>query len=453
MTLLRWLPRFWAALQTMRDMEHREGWSRTEIEAYQLERLNQIWAHARTAVPYYTRLALEHDLPERFASLLEYQTLVPELSRVTVRDQPQAFLSRRPAAGRWAITGGTTGMPMRVFWEHSAHREMLRARYRFLQGWGIDFFARCAFLWGHAHSYLPGLAGWWARQQVRLSDWLRNRIRLCAYDLGRDDLRRHLARISAFRPQWLYAYSRAAELLAQEAMTTHFECDSLRLVVLTAEAATPTIVQNVKQGLQVQTAIEYGSIDCGFLAGEGADRHLHVREDVVLLETHLRADGRHDLLVTVLNNPSFPLLRYQIGDVSESPLFRPERGMARLEGVLGREHDILVTRTGRLIHPTRLDTLFKIETRQVRRYQVHQYADGSVVATLDMVDPGNAVESHHLGSILQDILEGFPVEVRVVRNILLTPAGKQRAVVSDLDCGWANGSRLPPTPVGAAGPT
>lgn len=453
MTLLRWLPRFRAAGQTMREMEARERWSRPEIEVFQLDRLNRLWGHARTAIPYYSRLTAEHRLPDRFHSLADYENRMPVLPRVKVRDRPDDFLSPDRKPGSWALTGGTTGMPMRVYWEHAAHLETLRARYRFLQARGIDIFARCAFLWGHAHSYQRGLAGLLARLRKVTSDWLRNRIRLCAYDLGRSDLRRHLARIAAFGPVWLYGYSRATDLLAQEALVSHFECPSLQLAVLTAEPATPAIVHNVERGLRVQAVVEYGSIDCGVLAAEGDDRLLHVREDLVHLETAPRADGRYDLLVTVLNNPSFPLLRYQIGDVTETPLIRPERGMSRLPSVVGRQNDILVTRTGRLVHATRLDTLFKVETEQVRRFQVHQHTDGSVIATLDMLGPTNQPEVHRLERILTEIVEGFPVEVRPVGDITLTEAGKQRAVVSELDRGWANEPRQPALPVTATGRT
>ena len=71
MRLLRHLPRFRQAYRALGELEARERWSRPQVEAWQLERLNAVWAHARAHVPYYRRLAAE--LPPRFASLDEFR--------------------------------------------------------------------------------------------------------------------------------------------------------------------------------------------------------------------------------------------------------------------------------------------------------------------------------------------------------------------------------------------
>jgi phenylacetate-coenzyme A ligase PaaK-like adenylate-forming protein len=44
-----------------------------------------------------------------------------------------------------------------------------------------------------------------------------------------------------------------------------------------------------------------------------------------------REHGQYDIIVTVLNNPSFPLIRYAIGDVTSAELVEPSAG-----GPIGR---------------------------------------------------------------------------------------------------------------------
>ena len=63
---------------------------------------------------------------------------------------------------------------------------MLRCRYRMQAAWGVDFFDRSAMLWGHSASLKPGLAGYLALVRLPVEDWLRNRLRLSAYQVGRD---------------------------------------------------------------------------------------------------------------------------------------------------------------------------------------------------------------------------------------------------------------------------
>src|SRR5262245_46799243 len=268
MNMMRLLPRFKEAYDTLDVLAHRESWSRTQIEAFQLERLNSVWQHAIAHVPHYRRLARESRLPERFQNLAEFQASVPLLSKATVKMQPKAFLSDQPGPGGWRRTGGSTGTPMQVFWSHDAHLEMLRSKYRSQDSWGLDIFDRTAYLWGHSASFAPGLPGRVARIRQPLEDRLRNRIRLSAYSLGHEDLRQYLARIARFRPVSLYGYSRAITLLAQEAEVVGFACDSLKLVVLTGEPAFPHLVDTIERTFGVPAVVEYGSIECGQIAHE-----------------------------------------------------------------------------------------------------------------------------------------------------------------------------------------
>ncbi|HEX5272250.1 MAG TPA: HAD hydrolase family protein, partial [Gemmataceae bacterium] len=431
MTLVRLLPRFRRAYRALPELERREGWSRAEIEAHQLERLNALWAHAVAHVPYYRRLA--DGLPPRFASVAEFRQAVPLLPKAAVRAEPKSFLSDRAEPGHWARTGGSTGTPMSNYWATRAHQASLHAKYRFCAAWGIDVFDRMAFLWGHSASLKRGLPGLVARCRMPVEDRLRNRIRLSAYTLGRDDLAGYLRRIIAFRPAALYGYSRALGLLAAEAAALGVRVDSLAAVILTGEPAFPHLVKEMEAAFGVPAVIEYGSVECGFLAGEAPDRTLRVREDRVLMEALPRDDGRFDIVVTVLDNPSFPLIRYAIADVTEAPLDFPGRGFAVLAGVGGRDNDLVISRSGRRLHSGRLDAMFKYEVRGVRRFRVHQRADGSLSAALEMNDATAALDTAALERRLTDLLEGYPARVEVVAAVPQTAAGKHRLVTSDLD--------------------
>jgi phenylacetate-CoA ligase len=440
MRLLRFLPRFRAARRALRQLEERERWPRAQIEAFQLERLNAVWGHAVAYVPHYRRLAAEAGLPQRFASLDEFRAAVPVLPKAAVRERGRDFLSERAARGHWTRTGGSTGTPMDCYWAADAHCTMLRGKYRFQASWGLDIFVRTVFLWGHSASLKPGLAGLVARLRQPLEDRLRNRLRLSAYRLGRDDLRHYLRRIAAFRPALLYGYSRALALLAEEAEAESFRCDSLRLAVLTGEPASVHLVATIERVFGIPAVVEYGSVECGFLAGEGPDRRLRVREDGVLLET-LPRQGRHDIVVTVLSNPSFPLLRYAIGDVTDAALEVPDHGFAVLKNVVGRNNDLIVSRSGGLLHSAHFDALFKYETRLIRRFRVHQQTDGGVRVALELTDPAASLDLAPLEAKLRELVEGYPVTLEVVEALPRTPAGKHRLVLSDLDI--ANRVRQP----------
>jgi phenylacetate-CoA ligase len=309
MKVLRLLPRFRQAYRAMDELAAREQWNRSAIEAYQLDRLNRLWFEAIHYVPHYRELFSAGNLPREFQSLDEFRRRVPCLSKQSVRDDAGAFLSERSEPGDWRRTGGSTGEPTRIFIGRGAHLAMLRAKYRFYASWGLDIFDRFAFLWGHGASFAPGWAGRSARLRQPVVDRMRNRRRLSAYHLGRDDLRRHLNEIDRFRPAAIYGYASAVYLLAREAIDTGFQCDSLRACILTAEPTYPHMVDTVGLAFSAPVINQYGATECELIAGEDRDGMLRVREDMVLLETLPRPDGGYDIACTELNNSSFPLIR------------------------------------------------------------------------------------------------------------------------------------------------
>jgi phenylacetate-coenzyme A ligase PaaK-like adenylate-forming protein/O-antigen/teichoic acid export membrane protein len=444
-SVLRHLPRFRAAYRELDTLQSHETWTRTEIEAFQLERLNGVWREAVGRVPHYRRQQASLALPTEFASLDEFRRAVPVLRAEAVRAGPREFLSETGRPGRWELTGGSTGLPARFYWAHAARLAMLRTMYRFLAQWGADIFDPMVYLWGHGASFAPGLRGWIARLGRPVEDRLRNRLRLSAYRTDPRQLRTYLDRIAAFRPLSIYAYSTSAALLAQEAEAAGFHCDTLKFVVLTAEPALPQIVRTVQRAFGTPAIVLYGSTDCGLMAHEWPDRTLRVREDRVILETLARNDGRFDLVVTVLDNPSFPLVRYAIGDVTDFPLETPDCGFAVLRNVAGRCNDLILSRAGRHVHPTLLNEVIECDAA-IRCYRVHQRADGSLSVALQLTGPGATVDTARLRKRIARLADGYPVAVEVVDAIPRTPAGKHRWIVSEL-AGAGQGMRA----VGATG--
>ncbi|MFO0805459.1 MAG: hypothetical protein U0791_20335 [Gemmataceae bacterium] len=420
----------------MAVLAERERWPRGDIESLQLERLNAVWRHAIAHVPYYRELRGTKRLPARFASLEEYRDALPVLPKAAVRTQPELFLSNRPHPGIWKRTSGSTGIPTRVYWGREAYGEVLRCKYRFQQSWGVGVFDKQAFLWGNGvKSFHGGMLGVATRFRQPVEDWLRNRVRLPAYRLGREDLRSHLRRLAAARPAALYAYSSAAYLLASEAIRSRVRLDSLRVVMVSAEPAFPHVVSTVERAFGVPAVNEYGSSDCGMLAAEQPDRTLRVREDSVILETLPRVDGRHDIIVTVLSNPSFPLLRYAVGDVSDGPIEVPEAGFSRLTNVAGRDNDFLLTRGGQPLHSVRFDYLFE-NARGVRRYRAHQHRDGSLSVQIEACEREAPPDVAAIRRETTELLEGYPVDVAIVDAIPPAANGKHRWVLSELAPAW-----------------
>lgn len=430
MSVLRLLPRYRGLRETLARLASHERWSRDEIEAHQLARVNTLWRNAVREVPHYAALGRERRLPDTFGSLAEFRAEVPVLSRERVRRRPGSFRSRRFEPGGWHRTGGSTGAPTPVYWSSRSHRASLHAQYRFRELWNIDPFDKTAMLWGHAASFAPGVTGLVDRVRRPAEDWLRKRLRLSAYRLGDDDLRGYLRRMARFRPAWLYAYGSAAYLLARAAEAEAAPVPPLKAVVVTAEPAPAFVLETIESAFGCPALVEYGSVDCGFLAYTDRRRSLRVREDRVILETVPEGDV-HAILVTVLDNPSFPLIRYRIGDVLATEIEKKENGFSVLGPVQGRTNDALVTRTGRRVHSESVTHVLKHESDAIAQFQAKQAEDGEVVVSLK-AEPNMRFDATRVTRKLVDLLEGQPVRLETLEELPKTPGGKHRWVISEL---------------------
>ena len=433
MKLLRYLPRFQQAARQLDELAARETWSRGEIEAFQLDRLNAVWRHVAVHTPHYRQLRAELHLPEQFSSLDQFRHRVPLLAKSQVARDPRSFLSQRAPRGEWYRTSGSTGTPLSIYHSHDAHCEMLRPRHRLYVMWGNDFLARMVWLWNTHDTSAPGIVGHLKRTSQPALDWMRNRLRLSAHRLGPDDLRDHLRRIAAFCPSAMYGLSRAIWLLALEAKATGFHCESLKFVSLTGETTPSTLVSAVESGFGVPALVEYGSVEVPCVANEWPDRTLRVREDFVLLETIARAEGVFEIILTVLTNPSFALLRYRIGDLTAAPLVSPAVGFGILANVTGRHDDLVQSKSGRCLHPMSIDCVFESDTGiPIRRYQVHQFSSGVIRAAIEVnASPSNEA-IRRLEEKICRLVDGYPVTVEVVETIPQTAAGKHRLITSDV---------------------
>lgn len=423
MKLMKHLPRFRQAAAELQRFAEREQWSCGDISAYQLDCINEVWSRARHAVPYYKELAERLDLPQSFDSIEEYSLRMPLLPKSRVQGSPEKFLAVDPEPGRWHRTGGSTGAPTAIFWETLAHRHILRSKYRNEQEHGLDIFDRKVFLLGHSGSFAPGWKGKMQKAMRPIVDGLRNRMRVSAYDLSDHELLQRLQDIVRFRPSSLYGYSSAIDLLSKVADRHSIEIPQLKVAILTAEPADTHMCEGISKRLNCSAVLEYGATECPFIAGQKPTGEIRVRDDVVFLETVGNKNGKFELVLTVLGNSSFPLLRYCIEDTTSMEIRRPESGFGILSDIQGRSNDMLVSQTGRRLHAMSIKHTLE-HYPEIRRFTASQSREGNLCVLLEMNDGLSNSLRRTLQSQLVEMLDGYQVAIEVVDRIPGNVAGK-----------------------------
>ena len=339
-----------------------------ELERAIDRRLGETLTRAGTSSEYYRDLKLTRQSGESAGDFLARH---PVLTREVLRDnfarlvtdrQRGAITGPESHAGRgydWLVvkTGGTTGVPTSVI--HDAwFRDYGRATRLFTQALcGFPLGVRYFRLWGSEQDLLQS-AERFDRQLLRN---LHGEIPLNAFRAKEAELRHHLETMHRHpRVRHLMAYVDAAASLAEFIEEHQLPPPRFNTIMACAGTVTPEWRALLERVYHAEVFDKYGSRECAEIASECcAHEGLHVISPNVFVEI-VDDDGQPcapgqpgHVLVTLLNNHTFPMIRYAIGDLAvwEEGVIPCTCGLSfpRLRSIQGRADDMLTTESNTLL--------------------------------------------------------------------------------------------------------
>lgn len=355
-------------------------------------RLGRLLDGAVAHSPYYRGLGLRRRTGEGAREFLRrFPVLTREILRERftdivadpLRGEITSTESVSPRRYDWIVvkTGGTTGNPTTVVHDRG-QRDWGRATRLFsARQCGHPLGTRYFKLWGSEQDLLNTQM----KLHLRVQRNLLGDLPLNAFRAREADLRRHHATLLA-HPEIdsMMAYVDAAVSLALFIEEKNLPRPRLRTLMACAGTVTPEWRAILERVYGAEVFDKYGSRECCDIACEcPAHRGLHVNSPNAFLEIMDDAGEacppRHAgrILVTMLNNPGFPMIRYAIGDIGqwEEPVPCP-CGCAwpRLHSVEGRSDEMLLTEDGTLLSSVFVRHFVGVSlNRQViREWQVEQ---------------------------------------------------------------------------------
>lgn len=422
------------SLHFLNELRRNEQLPRAELTDLENQLAGDAVAFAMGNSPFYTRTygALGVD-PAEVVRAGAWEEL-PVLDRTTVKEHAQEFPTGEAVgrAVRHGTTGGSTGEPLAVM--HDTRVPTLSLAWRMYSWWGVTPWDNVARLgrWGlgRRQQFLQELS-WWPTKQVNLEASLLTDESLAVFH----------DRVVRTRPKLIEGYMGAMIAYADFLERRHLSIPSPHAVATTAAPLTTSARAHLESTMGAPVYDEYRCAEFGWTAGECREHHgLHVFSDVHRIEVlgpdgHPVADGEiGDITITDLRNRVFPLIRYQTGDrgslVGEPcPCGRPLPLMAALDG---RDSDVFHLPSGAtLAH--QLNGLFASCPDAVRHFQIHQFADYSiVVSVVPGTGPGARARIEKAVDTLRVRTKGeAPVTVDYVDSLPYT-GGKVKFVVSDV---------------------
>jgi phenylacetate-CoA ligase len=301
--------RLYAALQGLRGrplsrfVRQLREWERLpaqEFERLHAERLRWLLGYACEHVPLYRTGPWENAVSGRGAGLetwpvLEREVLRARSDELRAQPRPPQIVTRR--------TSGSTGTPAMIVLTPHADTWGWAHRYRGLLWHGIPIGVRSLRL---SHDRRP------------LRDFLLNHRSVPALDT-REAIESAVRVLREERPPLVAGPPSSLFYLARCLRERSVDGPLAPFARVGGEQLFPFQRAEIEKYLGARVVNSYGCTEIGGLAGECAAGSLHVYAEHVHLEifngeSPAKPGELGDIVVTALNNPAMPLVRYRVGD-------------------------------------------------------------------------------------------------------------------------------------------
>lgn len=425
------------AIPFYRELVRNQYLSPDELDALNWMKRKALLSYAYEKVPYYRKKYIAAGLhPSDIRSPDDYAT-VPLLTKEELRHNFNDFISEDaiPGCMGTSATGGSTGIPVKVMFDKRVPLEAYG--WRMLDWWGIN----------------PGIDGafvWRSLRTTRMANlfyscalWPTRRLFLDASCMTAEAIDHFLAAFNRLRPPLLQGYVGAIYEVA-----SHIEDRGLRVHFPKAIWVTSSPVSSVQR--QRIEAVFNGPVYDQYGCGEMTWLAAQCRQKMAL---HMFHDGRYiefvdetgrgqpcghpgKIVLTNLNDYSFPVIRYANGDVGRSiPGICPcGVTLPLMDKVSGRVSDSVRLPQGASISGDYLTTIFDDYPEVIKAFQVRQASDYSIrVLYVPDSNTGSlqGVLERVNGALMKRTLSQVPISFEPV-SAIPHDRGKLRFVISDV---------------------
>ncbi|MFX0196548.1 MAG: phenylacetate--CoA ligase family protein [Candidatus Hodarchaeota archaeon] len=411
-----------------------------QFEDIQMKKLKKLLRHAYQKVPYYTKLfderGLEPDHFQHFHDLLK----LPVLTKKDVRanfdllqvQNNQQYLPRQRQ------TSGSTGEPLIFNADQSSHSSIWASNWRAFSAGGFSLGEPIMTLSGGA--LMPRTTP----LKQKIYAFCMNMLQLPAYHLSDEVIESYIAILRKRRNRsYLFAYASAAYLLARYLKQHRINDISFKVVFTTSEVLSFMQRTVIQETLNCSVYDTYGNNETSLYAFE-CEHHngLHYGMEHSYLEVldqnnqPVKAGETGRFIATNLLNYAMPLIRYDTGDLGSSTNDNCDcgRGLRKINKILGRSRDFILTPDGREIHGAffnHFEPFYK--TPWIAGWHVFQDKLDHITISLRPDHTPQQNDIDEIKQLLKRALgEDLRIDIVVDESLYITPAGKQKVIESPI---------------------
>lgn len=355
------------AKKAIRDSQY---WTEDQLRAYQLQKIKQLLEYVHNHNKFYFRKFSEAGInPNEIDDLSDFEKM-PCLTKEEIRSNLKEMVSDTYNVNDLIMqrTGGSTGEPVRVYWDYEARsfKMALVERHDAMAGFYPGL--KKAALWGNTNRQLS------LKEKIYQTFYQRV-IYLDTLNMNDENIQNFLSQVKSFKPKIMFGHAHSLYFLGKYIIDNTIDI-RMKSIISSAEVLSSEERIVIEQAFKCKVFDRYGCEELSIIASE-CEYHdgLHIASEGLYVEVDSDSDNvPGDLIITDLVNYAMPLIRYKIGDMATIKRGKCQcgRGLPKLDKVIGRVSDVIVTPDGRKISGISILDTFIIHIPGFKRMQIIQ---------------------------------------------------------------------------------
>jgi phenylacetate-CoA ligase len=355
-----------------------------EMLTIQLDKVKKLAVFLYTNNPYYKNLFDTNGIrPEDIKQISDF-TRIPAMTKSIMQSDMNNLLSSVKMRSSPRKTSGSSGIPLWFIKDRTASAYMDAVMYE-VYGWhGIKMGDRQARLWG-----MP--LDWQHRLRWKMKDALLNRIRKSAFDMSAESCLAFYEWMIRAKSKYIYGYpSTTCEFISVlKDNNCDFDRIKLNCAITTGEMLYDEQRAIIQDNFRCKAVNEYGCTENGIIAFECPAGNMHLMIHNLLIEFIDPATGKPaandsmgEIYLTELHSYLLPFVRYKTSDIATRSDKSCSCGskLPIIEGVHGRETELLVTPDGKRITGAIINYTM---TQGVRRVKAVQKKNNEILVHIE----------------------------------------------------------------------
>jgi phenylacetate-CoA ligase len=417
-------------------LERQQFYSSDELENLHWNKTKAIVSHAFKNVPYYRKKYTDVGFSPEDLKKNEDFSYLPLLTKDEVRENFTHMISAgtKPSQIRPSTTGGSTGEPLKVYFDKSVPLDAFS--WRIKKWWGIPLGANEAII---ARKSFGTIKEW-----INNIAWLPSkRTRLDASSIQGSEIEYFVNRYNTIKPKLIWGYAGAIDYVAGYIQENKIHVLPASAVWVTSSPITKVQKLRIEKVFGAPVYDQYGCCEVFHLASEcRARRGLHIFHDSRKIE-FLKDDGTPvdkgefgNIALTDFENFRFPIIRYLNNDRGRMLNKKCSCGinLPLMDAVYGRQSDLIKLPDETCLAGDYLTTIFDDYPQAVKGFQLVQYGDYSIELKY-IPNPDNANLKFEIDKVLHNLSIKTRNQIKIKASAvekITHPNGKLKYIISEL---------------------